>query len=122
MSYNGTTEGAVATYQCYGGYILYLVMLSVSVRVMATGMVKYHSAQRVSILLLIHLTVYTCTSLHIHLSILMEKSLNFVLFLQLHNYTSAIVANSYSLYSLNVYLLLRTCLNINGEVDCPSAA
>ena len=41
------------------------------------------------------LTVYTCISVHIHLSILMEKliiSLNFVLFLQLHNYTSAIVA------------------------------
>ena len=28
--------------------ILYLVMLSVSVRVMATGMAKYHSAQKVS--------------------------------------------------------------------------
>ena len=45
--------------------ILYLVMLSVSVRVMATGMAKYHSAQRVSILLLTDKSITMCRCIRV---------------------------------------------------------
>ena len=93
VSYNGTTEGAVATYQCDCGY-----SLSGNVERVCqsdgnwNGQVPQCTEGE-------YLTTDTsgcaCISVHIHLSILMEKliiSLNFVLFLQLHNYTSAIVA------------------------------
>ena len=66
MSYNGTTEGAVATYQCDGGYSL---SGNVERVCQSDGNWNGQVPQRVTILLLIHLTVYTCirapTSLNI---------------------------------------------------------